>query len=105
MTKEKLASQTGHAFCNALLKADYETLIKYQGDEGIGTKVVLYADNQQDLEELYCEAQYQSYPSYLVIDSGHIHPPDFDGSPTISALGVGPLTREQAQFLSHLKTK
>lgn len=105
MSKEKLATQTGHAFENTAFLADYETIQKYRGEYGLGTKVLLYADTQQDLEELYCEAQYYGYPTYLVVDSGHVHPPDFDGSPTVSALGIGPLTKTQAQFLSHLKTK
>jgi hypothetical protein len=42
--------------------------------------------------------------SSLIIDREHVEPPHFDGSPILTALGVGPLSRDQAKpFLSRFR--
>lgn len=96
MSGGKQAAQLGHAFVNTLLeaaKSNPEIIDEYQQD-GLGTKVCLSA-RLDEIHRAYLLAQEKSLPCSLIIDSGHIHLPDFDGSPIITALGIGPCTREQ----------
>jgi PTH2 family peptidyl-tRNA hydrolase len=42
-------------------------------------------------------------PFTRIVDSGHVEPPDFDGSPVLTAIGVGPVLRAEAPpFLKRL---
>jgi peptidyl-tRNA hydrolase len=97
MTAGKAAAQLGHAFVNSLLEAQQSnpTIIKNYQADGLGTKVCLIADHLHQLEQAYLEAKEQNLPCSLIIDSGHIHLPDFDGSPVVTALGIGPCTKEE----------
>lgn len=96
MPAGKSASQAGHAFLDAFLTAPLEIASKYRTDRH-GTKVVLVAEDEVALRQAYIQAQELGLPCALVIDSGHIMPPHFDGSPILTALGIGPVTREQAE--------
>jgi peptidyl-tRNA hydrolase len=58
----------------------------------------------QQLERAYFEAQQAGIPCSLITDSGHVMLPHFDGSPVVTAVGIGPCTRQQANhFLKHFK--
>jgi peptidyl-tRNA hydrolase len=92
----KIASQSGHAYLGAFLKASPETQQDYHSD-GIGTKVCLACPNLSQLQTAYETAVTLGLPATFVVDSGC--PDFFAGQPTPTAAGFGPLTRAQARFL------
>lgn len=103
MPKGKLSAQTGHAFLGAGLECqeqDPERMKKYLADFP-GTKIVLEA-SLPEMIEIWQKAQKKGIPSSLIIDSGHVMPPYFHGQPIITALGLGPLTKREAEFIKHL---
>ena len=92
MPPGKLAAQCGHAYVNAMaaaIVADAGILAAYTGT-GNGTKICMYAKNETQLLRAYREARDAGVPCALIIDRGHILPPHFDGSPVITAVGIGP---------------
>lgn len=95
MNAGKAASQAGHAFLDSFLNAPPDIQFEYVAT-GHGTKVVLVAANELALQSIYYIAQDHELPCALVTDSGHVMPPHFDGSPIITAVGIGPTTREKA---------
>lgn len=104
MPTGKLAAQAGHAFLGAGLecqKKDPERMKKYLADYP-GTKIVLEATLPEILD-LWTKAQKKDIPCSLIVDSGHILLPHFTGKPIITALGIGPLTKKEAEFLKHLQ--
>ena len=68
----------------------------------MGTKVCLVAKNLLQIYKTQALAEQAGIPTYLVIDSGC--PDFFEGKPTVTALGVGPVRRDQAPFLRKLQT-
>jgi peptidyl-tRNA hydrolase len=98
MSAGKCASQAGHAFLDAFLLAR-------QTDPGRceayrihrhGTKVVLTAGYYR-LLFLLRKARHLGLPVAAVIDEGCAG--FFDGEPVLTALGLGPLTRQEAAKL------
>lgn len=93
MSPGKAASQAGHAFKMVTyqnLKTNPKNFERYL-DNSIGTNVCLVAKNLDQILKVQKECEELNIPTYLIEDSGHIHPPHFDGSPIITALGVGPI--------------
>ena len=87
MPPGKLAAQAGHAFVEAYLASPPEEASEYRR-ESVGTKVVLRGRLRQLLMAAdRCERE--GIPFALIEDSGHVLPPHFDGSPVVTALGVG----------------
>jgi len=72
---------------------------EYKSDHH-GTKVVLIADSEDQLRLAYEKATHLGIPASLIIDSGHIMPPHFDGSPIVTALGIGPARRSDIQQIT-----
>lgn len=102
MPAGKLASQAGHAFLNSYLKAltdRPETAVAYQAD-GLGTKVCLVAPSESRLLHAYEQALAAGLPCALITDHGHILPPHFDGSPIVTALGLGPARRDDVRAIT-----
>lgn len=102
MPPGKLAAQAGHAFCDALDIAaqscpDISSLYR-TGRHGI--KVCLAAKNEHAILRAYEEAQRAGIPAALIIDQHHILPPHFDGSPIITALGLGPARRSEINHIT-----
>ncbi len=93
MPAGKLAAQAGHAFLETFLVADEETAKEYRAD-GVGTKITLQARSLDDLlwAQYHCERR--GIPCVLIVDEGHVMLPHFDGSPVVTALGIGPIRRE-----------
>lgn len=87
MPEGKMAAQAGHAFLEAYLVSDRELQDAYRAD-GIGTKVVLSATLSQ-IETIRDRCEWLGVPHRLIVDTGHVCPPDFDGSPVTTALGIG----------------
>lgn len=99
MTPGKAAAQAGHAFLDAYLTAPPEIQSQYREDRH-GTKIVLGCRDAEALHRIYNEAFRLGFPCALVIERDHIMPPDFDGSPIVTAVGIGPIYREKARFLT-----
>lgn len=106
MSPGKLAAQAGHAFVDTLHdaetnwdtdSAEYRDYLRYK-NERPGTKVVLVAPDEQTLRRIY-EHAIKWVPSSIIFDSGHVMPPHFDGSSILTAVGLGPCTRDKAAFL------
>ena len=96
--------QAAHASKNVALIAQQTNphlLRLYQGPKFLGTQVILKAKNIFAIMRAKQEAENLGLITSLIIDEDHILLPLFDGSPTITALGIGPCTKEQ----SHLITK
>jgi peptidyl-tRNA hydrolase len=62
----------------------------------MGTNVVLKSKNLSQIERAFHDAKAAGLPCVLITDEGHIMPPHFDGSPIITALGIGPALRHDA---------
>lgn len=97
MSPGKMAAQTGHAFLDTfdLCRKEYPDRAAEYHDGCHGTKVVLGARDETQLRELYELVKSEGLPCSLIIDSGHVLPPHFDGSPIVTAVGIGPARREE----------
>jgi len=98
-----LASQACHAAKNCVLlaqKNDPDLLRTYQGPDFIGTQIILEAKNEAAILKAYEAAVEAGLTTSLIIDKNHIMLPHFDGSEIITALGIGPCTREQAHHIT-----
>lgn len=98
----KLAAQAGHAYTDALLdcldKAPH-LVERYRRGDNAGSKACLKAKNEFAHQRLADECQRAGVPYAVIIDSNHVLPPHFDGSPVMTAVGIGPISREQAKPL------
>ena len=99
MSPGKIASQAGHAYLHAFMAA--QSLWPAQAASYIsdppGTKVCLRGRLQAILAAAE-QAKADGIPHFLVVDSGC--PDFFDGQPTVTALGLGPATKDQIQHLT-----
>jgi PTH2 family peptidyl-tRNA hydrolase len=92
MAPGKAIAQAGHAFTDALLlglESGCDHSHSYSRQRP-GTKVTLGGPEWR-LSQIYEDALRLNLPVVKIIDSGHIHPPHFDGSPVFTALGLGPV--------------
>jgi peptidyl-tRNA hydrolase len=95
MSPGKIASQAGHAYLGAAVRANPAILAEYHADfpGSPGTKVCLQTDSVDKLMIALGKAQEAGIPHFLVVDSGC---PNFHGGkPTITALGLGPARRAE----------
>jgi peptidyl-tRNA hydrolase len=98
MTAGKAASQAGHAFLDSFVIAPPEIARAYLADGG--TKIVLTVPDEQALCDLYHKARMAKLPCAMVVESNHIMPPSFDGSPIVTAIGIGPVAKAQAREIT-----
>lgn len=104
MSEGKCIAQAGHAYTDTLLA-------HLQTDHGRayaalrpGTKICLSGGSDDDLLRLAERLSLAGIPHVTITDSGHVELPDFDGSPVLTAIGVGPIPRALAPgFLRKLK--
>lgn len=91
----KLAAQAGHAYLHAFWDAEnydnYKIATDHYRDRMKAKKVCLVVDTDAELFELYETYLYQEIGSTLVKDAG-ITVFEY---PTITCIGIGPLTSEQ----------
>jgi PTH2 family peptidyl-tRNA hydrolase len=103
MTPGKMAAMTGHAF-KLLTRNLHNTnpaLEEAYFADGMGTNVILKAKNEHAILRAYEEAQKAGLSAALIVDEHHIIPDTaFTGEPIITALGIGPATREQIQHIT-----
>jgi len=101
MTPGKMAAQAGHAFLGAFLQCTEESRVaEYHKDfpQSPGTKVCLQARNLDQLLRAEHEAQNAGLSVFRVVDSGCEN--FFGGQPIITALGIGPATKEELQHIT-----
>jgi PTH2 family peptidyl-tRNA hydrolase len=97
MNKGKIAAQAGHAYLDAYLEAQDkrpETIPLYKQNHGI--KICLAAYSLEDLLEIEKQAKDNGIPCALITDLGYTQ---FNGQPTVTAIGLGPCTSEEAGTL------
>lgn len=95
----KLAAQAGHAFLDSFLASNPELQTAYRAP-GHGTKVTLATSSLARLLRARDECERLGLPHALIVDSGHVLPPYFDGSPIVTALGIGPALRPEVQAIT-----
>ena len=66
----------------------------------MGTNVVLISKNLTHLEQALHEAKTSGIPHALVVDSGHVLPPHFDGLLIPTCLGLGPASRDKIKHIT-----
>jgi PTH2 family peptidyl-tRNA hydrolase len=107
MSSGKSAAQACHAARLSLLKflkINPERAVEFIELNSCGSMVVLDAPDLQTLHKMAAKAVSHRLPWALFVDSGHIHPPAFDGSPVVTALAIGPALKEQIRPITrHLR--
>ena len=99
MTAGKAAAQAGHAYLESFLHAPPRLQRDYRADS-MGTKIALIAPFLGDLLWAQAICRRHWFPHALITDEGHVMPPHFDGSPIVTALGIGPIDRETIGFIT-----
>lgn len=95
MTAGKAASQAGHAFLDSFLNSPLYHRQAYLAAGG--TKIVLAVADEQQLCEVFRQARMAKLPCAMVVEENHVMPPCFDGSPIVTAVGIGPVARASAK--------
>lgn len=100
MAAGKIASQAGHAYLGAFINANVDLQKAYHSEfpEHPGTKVCLTAKSLDRILKAKEMAEAAGIPSFLVTDSGCSN--FFDGKPIITALGLGPATKDQIKHIT-----
>ena len=100
MSPGKITSQSGHAYLGSFIQSSKETQEAYHKNfpESPGTKICLQADNLGQLILAESEAKKLGIPYFRVIDSGCKN--FFGGKPIVTALGLGPSTKDQIKSIT-----
>ena len=100
MDTGKISSQAGHAYLGAFIAADPSLQKEYHSEFPThpGTKVCLGAKHLHHLLKAKEQAEAAGIPTYLVTDSGCEN--FFDGKPIITALGLGPASRDSIKHIT-----
>ena len=99
MSPGKAIAQAGHAFLDTFqdaLSRDPSRAAAYALLRP-GTKITLDGRDETALRRLVEKLDAAGIPHALIVDHGHIEPPDFDGTDTVTALGIGPVGRTEAR--------
>ena len=68
---------------------------------GLFTKIVVSCDSEQELEELYKQAQEKKLPCSMITDAGLT---EFNGVPTKTCIAIGPANPDDIdEITKHLK--
>jgi PTH2 family peptidyl-tRNA hydrolase len=96
MSPGKAIAQAGHAYLEAALGASGSP----EGDAYAmlcpGTKITLAGGSEADMWRMAEKLRAAGLTPYPIIDRDHVELPHFDGSPTLTAIGLGPISRDQA---------
>jgi len=102
MRKGKMIAQGSHASLGSLLKMarreESEIGVKIEFNfpadsvldkwlNGVFTKVCVYVESEQDLNEIKAKCEAAGIPNSLILDAGLT---EFHGVPTKTCLGIGP---------------
>lgn len=100
MSPGKIAAQAGHAYLDTYLKAynaDIDKCMDYK--KGHGIKVCLKAKNEEDLFRLKEAVESRDIPCAIIEDLGYTC---FEGRTTVTALGIGPIRKDEVPELKRL---
>lgn len=103
MGPHKLGAQLGHAFdlaAEAARALRPEMVGEAYRGTGMGKKTVMYAKNLHQLERALEMLHGTNIPHALVVDRGHVYGSKFDGSPIVTALGIGPVYEDEFSHIS-----
>ena len=90
LSKGKLAAQCSHAAVNCAIKARKKAVRLYERWNNVGArKIVVRADDEAHLRQLYAKALTAGLVRDLVKDAGHTEIPPG----TVTVLGIGPSPR------------
>ncbi|MFZ3584467.1 peptidyl-tRNA hydrolase [Loktanella sp. DJP18] len=97
----KAIAQCGHAYVQTFIAAlaDRDPRSEAYARLTPGTKITLDGGSLTNLIALRDKMVSRGIPHALITDRDHLELPDFDGSPTVTALGIGPITRSDARRL------
>ena len=100
MGSGKISSQAGHAYLGAFINSSPEIQKAYHAEFPVspGTKVCLQVDNLDQLLIAEEKAKEAGLSFFRVVDSGCQN--FFNGEPTITALGIGPATKDQVKHIT-----
>ncbi|MEP3665818.1 MAG: peptidyl-tRNA hydrolase [Roseibium sp.] len=99
MSEGKANAQAGHAYVDALLHSldhpDPAISARAGAYKALrpGTKICLDGGTEARFFSLIERLRLENIPHVVITDRDHIEPPHFDGSPVVTAIGIGPLTR------------
>ena len=111
MPAGKLAAQVGHATCRLVWRfrnyvdggtgRSYMNLLNDWFAPNIGNeaKIVLGVDSLEELYSIQKKAHKMLIPTELVEDAAHT----IFNEPTITCLGIGPLTQDEAKKFKYLR--
>jgi PTH2 family peptidyl-tRNA hydrolase len=107
MTAGKSCAQAAHAARLSLLRfleKHPERGREFLAMNSVGSIVVLDAPDLPCLQKMAIQAAAKRLPWAMFVDSGHVLPPSFDGSPVVTALAIGPALRSDIQPITrHLR--
>lgn len=100
MTPGKIISQAGHAYVGAFIQAPINIQTEYHSEfpSSPGTKICLQVPTLDQLLEAEQKAKEAGLSFFKVIDSGCMN--FFEGKPIITALGIGPATKQQINHIT-----
>lgn len=95
-----MASQISHATLGTFLQASSQIQQEYHKDfpRSPGTKICISCKNLPQLLRAEAEAIEAGLPVFKVIDSGCSN--FFDGHPIVTALGIGPCTKDKIKHIT-----
>ncbi|MCE6959376.1 hypothetical protein LAZ40_09960 [Cereibacter sphaeroides] len=109
MSEGKSNAQAGHAYCDALLHSlshpdpDIRTSAASYAALKPGTKICLDGGSIDAMHRLMDDLAAAGIPFIQITDQDHVELPDFDGSPILTAIGIGPHhVKDQPRFLRRL---
>lgn len=99
MAPGKIASQAGHAYLGSFFAAQqlWPDVAALYHSQAPGTKVCLQGRLSAILRA-HEQAKTEGIPCFLVVDSGCLD--FFGGEPTVTALGIGPASKEQVNHIT-----
>jgi PTH2 family peptidyl-tRNA hydrolase len=98
MSLGKSCAQACHAARLSLLRyleKHPERGREFSALNSVGTIVILDAPDLQTLQKMAAQAASKRLPWALFVDSGHVMLPMFDGSPVVTALAIGPASKNE----------
>jgi len=93
MSQGKANAQCGHAYVAAAIAALGTPAGNAYAGLSPGTKICLDGGSYEKMQLIIEQLCAQDIPCFPIIDRDHVELPDFDGSPILTAIGLGPFTR------------
>lgn len=93
MSPGKAIAQAGHAYFAAGLGSLDTSAGATYARLNPGTKICLDGGSEADMMRLAQKLEAAGIQTFPIIDRDHVEPPHFDGSPILTAIGVGPIAR------------